>query len=345
MCTTEEKFLTNLTSNEYRVLDIICTLSIKGKCTEAMDMLAKYAQCSEESVRRAIRGLEQANLLTVERTKRNLGKLYKNVYFLSSPSHKNTEVAIHKNEDESSAIHKNEVGVIHKNVGSTADISNINNLLIENKTTSYFMFGAEHVKKRTKEIIVGRGWQDDDADLVGFGLFDDELPSAQKGATVSKRSSKTRNLRPQEEWTALDVAAEFSHQIYQKLPGIMHAVNTLNMQKIIARNRKQFDLTPIIELEVMRLFFEDSWFRSEAPVKPHYIQGRFLKFFTSHLPTALKNLGLNSDISITETEAISAKQAELVYASDGTAFDNSMPGRKDLEFYEQKLRTNGSANY
>jgi predicted transcriptional regulator len=328
MCTLEEKFFTPLNASEYRLLDILCTLSVNSICTVPMDELARYAQSSEESIRRALRKLESVGLLKVERTKRNFGKLHKNVYHLISPSHKNV--------DEKSVIHKNEDEVIHKNVGSTGDIDIAINNHIENKTTSYFR--CEPAPRKKKVVIVGRGWQDDDMELAGVGLFDDEVPSSQKQAPVSKRSSKTRTQRPQEEWTALDTAAEFMSKIYDKLPGISVPINTLQLQKIIAKNRKEYDLTPIIELELMRLFFDDYWFKNKARFNPQYIKASFLKFYNSHLPVALENLGLDSNKSVPESEVFSDKPAETVYASDGTPFDNSMPGRKDLELYEAQLR-------
>lgn len=333
MCTPQEKFFTPLTASEYRLLDVLCMLSENSVASPTMEELSRYAQCSEESIRRALRKLEAVQLIQVERTKRNLGKFSYNKYRLVSPSHKNVgsdDLPSHKNVDLLDLPS-------HKNVGSTADIDIAIDDNIENKTTSYFMFELEHRKKR-KALIVGRGWQDDDAELTGFGLFDDEIPSSRNTPAPSKRSSKTRNLRAQEDWTALDVAAEFTSQVYQKLPGVVNPVNTLNLQKILSKNRKQHSLTPMIELELARLFFDSLWFKNDARTNPHYIQGKFLKFFTSHLHIALKNLGLHSDLSITEEDALSSKQDEVVYASDGTAFDNSMPGRKDLDLYENALR-------
>lgn len=331
MCTAEEKFFTPLSASEYRLLDVLCLLSKNNVATPTMEELSRYAQSSEESIRRALRKLEAVELIKVERTRRNLGKFNYNRYVLISPSHKNVDLPSHKNVGRTEEPS-------HKNVGSTADhsSSNYSNSNIEIKTTSLFMFESEH-KKRTKEIVL-KGWQDDDAELSGFGLFDDEVPASKKPEKVSKRSSKTRNLRPQEEWTALDVAAEFSSRVYAKLPGAVNVVNTIQLQKILAKNRKQFNLTPIIELEVMRLFLEDNWFKTSAGAYPQYVQGRFLKFFTSHLPEALSNLGLHSDLSMTEEHAMSVSGPEFVYASDGTRFDNSMPGRYDLMRYEDKLR-------
>lgn len=326
MCTKEEKFFTPLSASEYRLLDTLCMLSVNSVVKISMAELARFTQSSEESLRRALRGLESKELVATTRTKRNLGKLSYNEYRLISPSHKNVGLTPPAHNLPA-----------HKNVGSTAgyiysnDISNN----IEIKTTSLFMFDAEH-KKRKKEVVL-KGWQEDDFELSGYGLFDDEVPASKKPEKVSKRSSKTRNLRPQEEWTPLDVAAEFSSRVYTKLPGVVNAVNTLQLQKVLAKNRKQFNLTPLIELEIMRLFFEDKWFKNSGRIYPQYIQGRFLKYFTSHLRVALDNLGLNSDLSISESQLISDKAPEFVYASDGTRFDNSMPGRYDLMEYEQKL--------
>ena len=321
MCTAEEKFFTPLNASEYRLLDVLCTLSVNNVASPTMEELSRYAQSSEESIRRSLRKLETVGLIEVERTKRNLGKFSYNKYKLISPSHKNVGW-----QPEPS----------HKNVGSTADIDIAINNNIENKTTSYFR--CEPAPSKRKAVIVGRGWQDDDAELAGFGLFDDEVPASQKQAPVSKRSSKTRNQRPQEDWTALDIAAEFMSRIYDKLPGVSVPINTLQLQKIIAKNRKEYDLTPIIELELMRLFFDDYWFKNKAKFNPQFIKASFLKFYNSHLPVALDNLGLDSNKSVPESEVFSDKPAETIYASDGTPFDNSMPGRKDLELYEAQLR-------
>lgn len=329
MCTPEEKFFTPLSATEYRVLDILCMLSdANGKSLPTMEELARYGQCSEESIRRALRKLEEVDLLKVERTKRNLGKFSYNVYQLISPSHKNVEKTVlpsHKFVENSELPS-------HKNVGSTADIDS-NTIEIENKTTSYSVFAR---KNKRKGIVVVGNWQEDDKDLAGFGLFDDEVPASKQQPKPSKRSSKTRHLRPQEDWTALDVAAEFSAKVHNKLPMVMNAVNTINLQKIIAKNRKQYNLTPIIELAVMDAFFSDNWFLNHAKDSPQYIQPRFLKFFTSHLPKVMEELGMDVTSAIAKAPTANL-DTQFIYASDGTRFDNSMPGRKNLARYEERL--------
>lgn len=329
MCTASELLDADLSHNELRILLTLCKYDASIDQTAIADELS----LDRTTVYRATKKLVDKGLIKVSRSKRNLGKLYKNVYIICVPSH----VANHVAPDATSEP-KTEPHHVAPTATSTAGISGINNYLIENKTTSYF--ARTETRPKTKEIVL-RGWQDDDAELGGFGLFDDEVPASQKQTPISKRSSKTRFQRPQEDWTALDVAAEFMSRVYDKLPGISVPINTVQLQKVIAKHRKEYDITSLIELELMKLFFDDYWFKNKAKYNPRYIMPSFLKFYNTHLSVALENLGIDSHKSIPESEVFSSKAAEFVYASDGTAFDNSMRGRKRLVEYEKALKGQG----
>jgi hypothetical protein len=327
MCTAEEKFFTPLSASEYRLLDVLCLLS-KDNVTEIpMEKLASYAQTSEESVRRALRKLEQVNMVETVRRKRNLGKLSNNIYKMISPSHKNVEKA--------EPPHKLPP---HKNVGSTADIDIAIDITTSNteinKTTSYLV--PKGTPRRRNFKVIGR-WSEDD-EISGFGLFEDEANAKASSAKVSKRDPKTRNLRPQEEWTSADVASEFSARLYRAIPGVPNLVNTNNVRGALARMRKQFDSNALIELEVMKMFFEDPWVQSQGKDKPAFLAGRFLKMFANNFDQALKNLGLPPRQGPSEKAVSSAPRVDFLYASDGEQFDNSMPGRLALERYEDSLR-------
>lgn len=328
MCSPDEKFFTPLTPSEYRLLDILCTLSNKSVCNASMEELARFAQCSEESVRRALRGLEAANLITTLRTKRNLGRLHKNVYTLVSPSHKNV--------DEGVVIHKNEDAVVHKIVGSTAVTGNTSNLTTRrlNKTTSYL--GADARKKR-KKVSVVNSWKDDD-NVGGFGLFDEEVVAKTAGPKPSKRKPNTRHQRPRHEWTVPDVIAEFTNRVSNVMPDIRNPVNFGQLLGQLHKMRRENDIDALIELEILELFFEDSWLKTKGRQTPQYITGRYLQMFKSHLDIALKRLGLPERDSLTERDVHYTSPEQVVYASDGTAFDNSMPGRLELKEYEEELR-------
>lgn len=324
MCTKEEKFFTPLSAAEYRLLDTLCLLSVKNVVKVSMAELARYTQSSEESIRRALRGLESKELIATTRTKRNLGKLSYNEYRMISPSHKNVGLTSPPHNLPS-----------HKNVGSTADISNIDILKV-NKTTSYLVPSGTKEEEKRKSFILVNKWMDDEP-VGGFGLFDDEIAAKTAGPKPSKRNPKTRHQRPKEEWTSADVASEFSSRVYQAIPGVPNLVNTEKVRGALAKMRKQFDSNALIELEIMKIFFEDPWLKSNGQDNPHFIAGRFLKMFTQHYDQALRNLGLPPRETPTDQD-VTVDVAEFVYASDGRRFDNSMPGRAALDRYEDKLR-------
>lgn len=324
MCTAEEKFFTPLSASEYRLLDVLCTLSKDSKVEATVADLARYTQCSEESVRRGLRGLEKVNLIETVRTKRNLSKFSFSHYSLISPSHK----TVGRQESPS-----------HKIVGSTAGTGNISitsTYLKVNKTTSYLVPDGTKEEKRSPFILVNR-WKDDD-EVGGFGLFEDEAVAKTSGPAISKRDPKTRNQRPQEEWTAADVASEFSSRVYRVIPGVPNLVSTDKVRGALSRMRKEYDSNALIELEIMKMFFEDPWIQREGPDKPQFIVGRFLKSFAAHYDQALKNLGLPERKSSTRPNIDNIVTEDFVYASDGRRFDNSMPGRLALSQYEDKLR-------
>jgi hypothetical protein len=191
-------------------------------------------------------------------------------------------------------------------------------------------------KKRSPFILVNR-WKDDD-EVGGFGLFDEEVAAKTAGPTVSKRDPKTRSRRPEEEWTTADVASEFSSKVYKAIPGVPNLVSTEKVRGALSKMRKDYDSNALIELEVMKIFFEDPWLQREGVDKPHFIVGRFLKSFAAHYDQALRNLGLPERKSPTLSDIDSVVPSEFVYASDGRRFDNSMPGRLALSNYEDKLR-------
>lgn len=338
MCSADEKFFTPLTASEYRLLDVLCTLSIKNVVDASMEELARFAQTSEESVRRALRGLESASLISTTRTKRNLGRLSKNRYEMVSPSHKNVDLLSpppHKIVDEVTPP-------AHKNVGSTAGTGSSNyqtDIVTKetNKTTSYLVPVGTKKLDRKSFIMVNR-WQDDDNSVGGFGLFDSEAAEKSAGPRLSKRDPKTRGKRPQAEWTSSDVASEFASRLYRMIPDVPNLVNTDKVRGALSKMRKQYDSNALIELEIMKIFFEDPWVANQGKDNPAWIAGRFLKMFANHFDQALRNLGLPERKGPTEEAMEDIPHSDFVYASDGRRFDNSMPGRLALQKHEDKLR-------
>lgn len=329
MCTAEEKFFTPLSAAEYRLLDVLCTLSVDAVAEASMEELARYSQCSEESVRRALRGLEKVSLIETTRSKRNLGKYSYSSYKLLSPSHKSVG-------SQQSPPHKNVDQPSHKNVGSTADIQVVTSTNNKKKNTTYSFKGADapsEVKKGTIKLV--NRWQDDDSNLAGFGLFESEVKERHT-TKVSKRNPATRTSRTKADWTPQDVAAEFDAKLRGRLPVMPQPINTQEIAAVIGKYRKNSGSNALIELEIMKMFFEDSWLdKAIQDNQIGWIQKRFLKALSLNFVQATKNLNMSVASTPDETEV---EVEDFVYASDGRQFDNSMPGRRAMERYEEKLR-------
>lgn len=311
----------DLTNTQLKVFLTCCRFSKGTQVTVNQTDLTIATGLHRATIYRAMESLMEKGLISRNRTKRNFGKFSNNEYLIH---HVANHVANH-------------VAPCCTDATSTAgqgssNCSNDSSTYCKELNTTYSIVLSETKQKEGEKVR----YQEDD-DVQGFGLLDDDIkPPKEK---VSKRTSKTRHLRPEEEWTALDVAAEFKKRVTDRIPGVVNVVNTIQLSKILGKNRKDFNLTATIELEVMDLFFNDWWFKNKAEKEPHYIAGRFLRFFTSHLNRALDNLGLQKveRVDIKEVK----ERSEFIYASDGTEFDNSIPGRVELKEYEEGLKKDG----
>lgn len=175
-------------------------------------------------------------------------------------------------------------------------------------------------------------WSDDDDDLGGFGLLEGEVPAAQRARPVSKRDPKTRNQRPQHEWTPNDTAAEFASQLYSRIRGIPGLLNVRRLAPILGKYRKDHGTTPLIEIEVMDMLLGDARRLADVKKDPANAWKIYLRMLATHGKKAQDNL------EVDEPALDNEPAVEYIVASDGRKFDNSMPGRAALERYEEKLR-------
>jgi hypothetical protein len=327
-----EFFSTELSPAEFKtVVSLYHLADAQAQVKVTTDELSVLTGYSTESLRRAFRGLEEAGLLETIRTKRNLGKWSKNVYQLVLPSHSLVE-----SEPEPS----------HRVVGSTADYMPSDTMttmttgsqVSNTRNTSYFLVRAAGASG--EEIVVSR-WNEDDDGIAGVGLFEDEMDGGQPKPKVDKRKSSTRNLRPESEWTTNDVAAEFSQQLGKRFPYTPGLVNTTAIRGALSNYRRQYGTSPEVELQLMRLFFDDDRNLKNADSEAHRIHGRYLNMFKTHLSKAYEMLGLEPNQRLTGLASGVSPTAspldEYVYASDGRKFDKSIAGRSALKRYEQKL--------
>lgn len=305
-----------LKPNEFYLLALLLRHADKSGLVElTMEQITDLTGFSRTTIWREMSGLESKGLVDTLRTKRNLGKFWKNKYQLLSPCF--------ISETKGVDIVTNSVLPCSVDETSTAD-SNISTVIktIKVKNTSYSL-GAVAPKK---EVVVVSRWKDDDDDIGGVGLFESEMqPEAKK---VSKRDPKTRNQRPQEEWTAADVASEFAFRVYDKVRGIPGLVNTNALRGALAANRSRFEMNATLEMELLERFFGDERNLQAIKGSPKKAHGIFLNFITTNVSKVVEDLEMTAE----------DKEEHYIYASDGKRFDKSMPGRRDLKEYEEKLR-------
>jgi hypothetical protein len=343
-----EIFDAGLSSSEFKTIVAMHHLATpEGHVDVSKDELTILTGFSAETLRRSFRGLESAGLLETTRTKRNLGKWSRNVYRLISPSHSSVETGVlpsHKTEDNapkpSPILVETGHSPSHSSVRSTASSnSDSSNEVITTEVNTSYLLGDASVP--TKEVLVekwrpkGEDTTGDDS-LGGFGLFEDEVARKQPQNRVDKRDVRTRWNRPEDEWTPGDVAAEFSHRLSLHYPMTPALINTKDIRGALARWRKQYGITPQIEMEIMRMFFEDSRNYREADKKASQVHTWFLKMFKTHMRNAFDNLGLSYETEDTARTEVT----DVLYASDGREFENNISGRSALKNYEERIAKN-----
>ena len=282
-----------------------------------MEELIKLTGYSRTTLWRAHSGLEAAGLIDTTRTKRNFGFFAKNKYVLQPCSTDETS-------QDSACFTDGTSTSIVINKETTTTVTTSNNTIKAINTSC--LLGAAG----TEEEKMVNHWNEEDDNIGGFGLLEGETDSAHKVKKISKRDPKTRHQRPQDEWTAADVASEFSFRIYSKIQGVPGLINTNALRGALSANRTRFGVTSTIEMEVMERFFADD--RNLASIRkfPTKAHGIFLRAITENIQQVVTDLGMD-EATLDETPVES-----YVYASDGKRFDNSMPGRKALERYEAK---------
>jgi len=269
-----------------------------GDVNLTMEELSQETGLSRTTLWRSLTALVDSGLVETTRTKRNLGRLYKNRYKLIKV-------------ETSTASSSN-------NIDNLTKVTNTTKVL----NTSY-LIGA--VGPEEEETMVNR-WSEDD-DIGGFGLLDEPV-AVEK---ISKRDPKTRFQRPKEDWTAMDVASEFSSRVYQNVRGIPGLVNTRSMMLVLAANRKKHGITAEVELKLMDKFFADARNINLVKKFPRNTIGSFMSFITNNITS------VTNETTIEQAHQV-AEEIEYLVASDGKKFDKSMPGRVALSEYEQSLR-------
>lgn len=311
-----EAFYADLTDYQFRLLATICHLTgSRGPLkASARELAVSTGNVHPKTVRRALQALERKGLICRQNSKKGGGLQSSSLIWVGDAN-----------------VHPTHGYVTNGYLSHPAIrplVPNNHNSQDSNKLKEFETEGF------TKEIKVRmRKWEDDGETLAGFGLVE---PKDAPQPKIRKSDPKTRGKRPEHEWTPMDVAAEFSFQVGRKYPLLPGTVNVKSLSGALAKFRKQYDTTALVELELLRLFMADETnFKSIGDEAP-FLYKKFLSSFGTKMNQARENLGLkNINAKIAKTET-----SDTLTASDGRVFQNSLSGRVQLERYEKRLKEN-----
>lgn len=336
---SDELLLLSLSPNEMRTLLALRHLAdMNDKAKVTMEELGALTGYSRESLRLAVRGLEERNLVATNRTKRNLGKLHVNEYQLLPEFWENHPENWENPENLASTEQSESKKVVLKlpenlaSTDSTAILSNTDNQDTKVKKDYVFFYTATPYRE---EKMVNR-WNDDD-DIGGFGLLEGELPASQKKGPVARNNPRSRHQRPQDQWTSNDIASELASRLYENVRGVPGLINVSKLGPILGKYRKDYDTNALIELEVIEMMVTDPVMLAKVKRDPANAWRMFLGLLTTRGQQAKDNLGMEDETVAVPAGFDKPQSSSYVYASDGKKFDNSMPGRNAMKRYEEKI--------
>ena len=315
-----EAYTADITDFEFRLLAVLCRLAGPGGLlkTSVAELCAETGKRSDKTVRSAIKGLEKAGLIVTEATRRANGYQGKKMILVKNYRLVDNEMV--KNY-RTSHDYLTSSRISHPAYKPLVPSSQTSNKLKESETEGF--------KKEIK--VPMRKWEDDGDSLAGFGLIE---PKDAPQPKIRKTDPKTRGKRPEHEWTAMDVAAEFSYQVGRKYPLLPGTVSVKQLSGALRKFRSQYGTTPLIELELLRLFMADERNFKDIGDEAPMLYKRYLASFGTKMNQARENLGLNKVTAKIDTTPASG----TLKASDGRVFQNTLAGRAQLERYEKRLK-------
>lgn len=290
-----------------------------GEVRLTMEELADRTEMSRTTLWRALARLTDAGYVETTRTKRNLGRLYKNVYKVLKVETSTAAVVSTKSETSKIVFEKSETSTAGQ--GNLSKPNYLTTITTKVNNTSYCLG-----RTAPQEDEMVNKWSDGDDDLVGFGLIDEPV-----AVDKIKKIPKTRHQRPQSEWTANDVAAEFTARVYDQVRGIPGLVNTRNLGIAMSANRKKFGITADQEMTILEKFFVNEQNLLAIKRSPKKTQNIFLHFITQNITDVSNTVTIEQKVALED-------QLEYIYASDGKKFLKSASGRQELKEYEEELR-------
>lgn len=327
-------FEAKLTDYQFRLYIYLCHLTaLEGGVEASVTVLGKCTGgASASTVKRALKALIDQGLVEAQANSFPSGMRKANTYVArwvtSEPPSQVTSEPPHVTIGQV-------VTVTNKSVNQQSD-KPISLTDLHSKNTSYSYYGGlrpnqgDSNETKFKEVAVVRRSYDEDDGLQGFGLVDEPLKNS--ATTPNKRSTKTRARRPQDEWTPMDVAAEFIDRFAVKFPEYHGLLPLVEFGKRVGVFRKRYQTDAVSEIAILDVFFADPRNFLRVKENPKKIIDYWFNNWGELLHRAT-DLGI-VDVA-PKTRIVST---DVLVASDGKEFPNTMQGRTRLQHHEERLK-------
>jgi DNA-binding transcriptional ArsR family regulator len=320
-----EAYTADISDYEFRLYAVLChTAGQEGVVEASVAHLGTLTRgASDKTVRRALKALEAAGLVETARTRSTGGKWGITKYVL--PAVKND-----RRSTPQPPVKNDRTEVVDSKLEAAVELTSSDLLpslsrQVSNGGTTY-PYGQSPCPIRR---VVLKKFDDGDDNIGGFGLLE---PKPLPEIKIRKSDPKTRGRRPQHEWTPLDVAAEFQFRVGKRFYWLPGTLNIRSLAGALSKNRSQYGVTALIELELLDMFMADERNFLNVGNEAPDLYKSFLRMFKTKMNQARENIGLKPLSAVEVVES-----APMLVASDGQTFDNSAAGRSMLEKYERRI--------
>jgi hypothetical protein len=300
--------------------------------------LSDFCHLSESTLTRAFRDLEALGYLTTERSRKGFNRFSFNVYKMKLEA-----IVESKQVEKVNGLWARGLNEVETSLDS--DTSRPLNLSDGSKSQDVFLsLTDEHSTGDTvidKPLVSNVSKKGIEILRISTPKGNPEKKSSSEKKSmalhaklsVDPKDCRTRARRPVEGWTTWDVAAEFAERLAKRYPLKPLLINQKTLAGALLPMRSNYNSNAKAEMILLEMFFGERGGLKYVVNEPKKIVGAFLNLFKTHLERALASA------------AAEPYEREVITASDGREFDNSIPGRRSLERYEMKLEKTDAGGF
>lgn len=330
--------------SHFKVAVALYTLADRdGTIDVSTKQLSDFCEVSESSLTRAFRELEDKGYLETVRTRKGFNRFSFNVYRLlkiepASGAESRTGMSIRALSVEWGITEKSEYETLRpsSNVSDGEYTTAVSLSLTDERSTAVKVADKaidRQVSHKEEEILrIPSPTGSTPKEFKSLNQNSLKQTQAKKPLSMDPKDFRTRGRRPVESWTTWDVAAEFADRLQKAFPTRPTLINKKRLAKALLPMRSKYGSNAKAEMFLVDLFFLTRANILAVSIDPHLAIGIFLNYFKTDLKRALK---------CSQNQIVVGK----LVASDGSEFDNTIPGRAAFKRYEEKLKASDESTF